>query len=151
MDRLMGVDVGTYLPDDVLVKVDRASMAHSLEVRSPFLDHQLVEFAARIPATYKWRRGQKKWLLKRAFRDELPERVQGRSKQGFSVPVNEWFRGELRTDARHALERLGTREAFDAAGLRELYRDHVSGRRDRGFVLWDLFVLDEWFRQFFPE
>lgn len=151
LDRLMHVDMQTYLPDDVLVKVDRASMAHSLEVRSPFLDHEFVKFAAMIPAKYKWRRGEKKWLLKRAFRDELPDMVQGRSKQGFSVPVNEWFRGELRPTARDAMERLGAREGFDAAGVRRLFRDHVAGEHDRGFILWDLFVLDEWFRQFFPK
>ena len=150
LDRLMHVDVETYLPDDVLVKVDRASMAHSLEVRSPFLDHEFVQFAARIPAKFKWRRGKKKWLLKRAFRDELPDRVQGRGKQGFSVPVNEWFRGELRDDAREAMERLGAREAFDSTGVRRLFREHISGEHDWGFTLWDLFVLDEWFRQFFP-
>ncbi|MXR51169.1 asparagine synthase (glutamine-hydrolyzing) [Halovenus sp. WSH3] len=151
MDRLMDVDMQTYLPEDVLLKVDRASMAHSLEVRSPFLDHEFVEFAARIPAKYKWRRGTKKWLLKRAFREQIPERVWGRSKQGFSVPVDEWFRGELREDARDALERLGTREIFDTTALRRLHDEHASGERDRGFVLWDLFVLDEWFRQFFSE
>lgn len=149
MDRLMQVDIGTYLPEDVLVKVDRASMAHSLEVRSPFLDHRIVEFAARIPAKYKWRYGKKKWLLKRAFEDYLPEKIQNRSKQGFSVPVDAWFRGDLRDDAQTAIERLGNREAFDERGLTRIYEDHVSGQKDRGFQLWDMLVLDAWFERFF--
>jgi len=149
MDRLMQVDIGTYLPEDVLVKVDRASMAHSLEVRSPFLDHRLVEFAARIPAEYKWRYGKKKWLLKRAFEDYLPEKIQNRSKQGFSVPVDAWFRGDLRDDAQIAIERLGNREAFDERALQRIYEDHTSGQKDRGFQLWDLLILDAWFERFF--
>jgi asparagine synthase (glutamine-hydrolysing) len=149
MDRILNVDSNTYLPDDLLVKVDRASMAHSLEVRSPFLDHEFVQFAARIPSKYKWRRGNKKWLLKRAFEEYLPDLVQNRSKQGFSVPVNEWFRGELRSEARDAIERLGLRDPFDAAGLERVHEQHVSGEADRGFQLWDLFVLDEWFETFF--
>jgi asparagine synthase (glutamine-hydrolysing) len=149
MDRIMQVDIDTYLPDNLLVKVDRASMAHSLEVRSPFLDHELMEFAARVPARYKWRRGNKKWLLKRAFESYLPEPVQNRSKQGFSVPVNAWFRGELRTDASDAIERLGRRDVFNASELQQIFDDHISGRLDRGFQLWDLLVLDAWFERFF--
>jgi asparagine synthase (glutamine-hydrolysing) len=149
MDHIMQVDIDTYLPEDVLVKVDRASMAHSLEVRSPFLDHKLVEFAAQIPAKYKWRRGKKKWLLKRAFEDYIPKKIQNRSKQGFSVPVDAWFRSELREDARTAVDRLGNRSVFDERTLKKIYRDHTSGRKDRGFQLWDLLVLDAWFERFF--
>jgi len=148
LDRVMDVDINTYLPNDLLVKVDRASMAHSLEVRSPFLDHQFVEFTARIPAKYKWRRGNKKWLLKRAFNDVLPDPVLNRPKQGFGVPINEWFRGELREFARDSLERLGGRDAFDQTGLRRKFNEHVSDDEDHGYPIWDLVMLEQWYEQF---
>ncbi|WP_144903910.1 asparagine synthase (glutamine-hydrolyzing) [Halobellus captivus] len=150
LDDAMQVDLRTYLPDDLLVKVDRESMAHSLEVRSPFLDHKLVEFAATIPSKYKWRRGEKKWLLKRAFKQYLPDPVATRSKQGFSVPVNEWFRGELREYARDSLERLGARQNFDERGLQSLLAEHTSGA-NHGFKLWDLVVLEQWFEEFIDD
>jgi asparagine synthase (glutamine-hydrolysing) len=147
-DRLMDVDMETYLPDDLLVKVDRASMAHSLELRSPFLDHEVVEFAARIPAKYKWRRGTKKWLLKRAFDDLLPDDILSRRKQGFGVPLDEWFRADLRAPAREALERLGTRPGFDRRGARSVLADHVADRADNGFRLWHLLMLERWYERF---
>jgi asparagine synthase (glutamine-hydrolysing) len=148
MDRLMNVDVDTYLPDDLLVKVDRATMAHSMEARSPFLDHEFVEFAARIPAKYKWRRGKKKWLLKQAFKSELPEQVLTRSKHGFSVPVHEWFRGELREFARKRLNRLGARFGFDRYGLHEKLEAHISRQADNGYHLWDLVMLELWYERY---
>nr|WP_232342960.1 asparagine synthase (glutamine-hydrolyzing) [Halosimplex litoreum] len=147
LDRLLHVDFQTYLPDDLLVKVDRASMAHSLEVRSPFLDHELVEFAARIPAAQKRRRSSGKLILKRAFADTLPSSVTSRDKQGFSVPVDEWFRTELRGFARDRLDSLGRRDRFDGPGISRLFEDHLDGA-DHGFRLWDLVVLEEWFDQF---
>lgn len=147
MDQIMHVDLQTYLPNDLLVKVDRASMAHSLEVRSPFLDHEFVQFAARIPAKYKWRRGEGKWILKEAFADELPDSILNREKQGFGVPLNEWFRGELRDFARKKLEILGEREAFDANGLKTQFNEHQSGE-DHGYRIWDLVMLEEWYEQF---
>jgi asparagine synthase (glutamine-hydrolysing) len=148
LDRILQTDVETYLPDDLLVKVDRMGMAHSLEVRSPFLDHELVEFAARIPSTYKWRRGEKKWILKRTFRDRIPDRVLDRPKQGFSVPVNAWFRGPLASTAEEKLSRLGERDHFDGEGLTETLDAHRDGRADNGFYLWDLVVLETWFEEF---
>nr|WP_276279667.1 asparagine synthase (glutamine-hydrolyzing) [Halorussus sp. DT72] len=148
LDRVTHVDLQTYLPDDLLVKVDRASMAHSLEVRSPFLDHEVVEFAARIPSKYKWRRGEGKWILKRAFEDLLPEKVLTRSKQGFGVPINEWFRGELREFARDNLDSLGARPAFDPDGLRVTLDEHVRGSEDHGYRLWDLVMLEQWYERF---
>ncbi|MFB6107489.1 MAG: asparagine synthase (glutamine-hydrolyzing) [Haloplanus sp.] len=151
LDDVMATDIRTYLPDDLLVKVDRASMAHSLEVRSPFLDHEFVEFAARIPAKYKWRRGTQKWILKRAFEEALPEMVVERSKQGFGVPVTEWFRGELRPVAADALDALGARPRFDRRGLRAVLDDHVAEREDNGYRLWDLLFLERWFEQYVDE
>lgn len=148
LDTIQHVDFQTYLPDDLLTKVDRASMAHAVEVRSPFLDHHLVEFAARIPARYKYRRGTKKWLLKRSCEDLLPEAVSDRSKQGFGIPVHEWFRGPLRTTARSHLDQLGNRPFFDRSGLLSTLERHVDGREDLGHHLWDLLVLEIWYEQF---
>jgi asparagine synthase (glutamine-hydrolysing) len=151
MDEVMAADIATYLPDDLLVKVDRASMAHSLEVRSPFLDHEFVQFAARIPAKYKWRRGEGKHILKRAFRPDLPDKVVDRSKQGFGVPVSEWFRGKLRDDVAADLERLGERPRFDPDGLQAVLDAHVAGRADNGYRLWDLLMLERWFERYVDE
>lgn len=151
MDEITHTDIQTYLPDDILVKVDRASMAHSLEVRSPFLDHKLMEFAARIPAEYKWRRGQKKWLLKQAFEDLLPEPVLTRKKQGFGVPINEWFRGELRDFGHEKLDRLGSREPFDTAGVGTLFDEHVQNHADHGYRIWDLVMLEGWYERFIDD
>ncbi|MFA1612242.1 asparagine synthase (glutamine-hydrolyzing) [Halobellus rubicundus] len=150
MDQVMQVDIHTYLPNDLLTKADRASMAHSLELRSPFLDHKTVEFASRIPAKYKWRYGNKKWLLKKAFGDIIPDSILHRSKQGFSVPVNEWFRNDLRELARENLDRLGDREPFDKAPLSAKLQAHLDGA-DYGFQLWDLVLLEQWYERFVDE
>ena len=150
-DRILQVDLNTYLPNDLLVKVDRASMAHSLEVRSPFLDHEVVEHAARIPAKYKWRRGNKKWILKRAFEDMLPDAIISRKKQGFGIPINEWVRGELRELARESVDALGRREEFDRSGLTSVYEDHVSGRGDHGYLLWDYVMIAQWYDRFIDD
>src|SRR5205085_8262704 len=93
---MIAADVGILLPDDFLVKVDRASMAHGLEVRPPFLDHELLELAARIPSRWKVRAGETKWILKQAYRQRLPAAVVRRRKQGFDVPLDAWFQGPLR-------------------------------------------------------
>jgi asparagine synthase (glutamine-hydrolysing) len=148
LDQILNVDIETYLPDDLLVKLDRASMAHSMEARSPFLDHEFVEFAAQIPAKYKWRQGKKKWILKQAFENYIPETVQGRSKQGFSVPVDAWFRGELRDLAREKIERLGDRTLFDANTLENKINAHMSSDTNYGHHLWDLVVLEMWYERF---
>jgi len=151
LDRLLQVDIETYLPDDLLVKADRATMAHSIEGRSPFLDHELVEFAARVPAKYKRHDGEGKWLLKRAFAPEIPDSILHRSKQGFGVPVTEWFRGDLRTFARGKLERLGARDPFQRDALQGLLDEHAAGRADHGYRLWDLTWLECWFEQFIDD
>jgi len=150
-DRLLQVDIETYLPDDLLVKADRATMAHSVEGRSPFLDHELVEFAARVPAKYKLRDGESKWLLKRAFEPEIPESIRGRPKQGFGVPVTEWFRRDLRGFARGKLERLGARGPFDRGALQGLLDEHAAERADHGYRLWDLTWLELWYEQYIDE
>jgi len=151
LDTLLQVDMETYLPDDLLVKADRSTMAHSVEGRSPFLDHKLVEFAARVPAKYKRRNGEGKWLLKRAFEPEIPDSIMTRPKQGFGVPITEWFRTDLRGFARGKLERLGGRDPFDRNALQGLLHEHAAGRADHGYRLWDLVWLELWYEQYIDD
>lgn len=148
VDEATGVDLQSYLPDDLLLKVDRASMAHSVEVRSPFLDHELVEFARRIPAKQKMPGIKKKVVLKEAFRPYLPDAVIDREKQGFGVPVDEWFRGRLKERGREAILQLGERDVWDKDSLKQKWDAHVDGDRDDGAQLWDLVFLEEWYEQY---
>ena len=148
------VDLRTYLPDDILVKVDRMAFAHALEVRPPLLDHHLVEFLGRLPLDLKLRGLTTKHLLKRAARRILPgglaEEVINRPKQGFEAPVAAWFRGELRDLARQHLERPELERAgvFRPGAAMALLDRHASGRADLAQVLWGLLVMDMWMRRF---
>ncbi len=150
LDRTLFVDTHSYLPDDILVKVDIASMANSLEARSPFLDHHLVEFAAACPVDLKLRAWKGKYLLKKAFGPLLPPGITQRRKMGFGMPVAEWFRGELRETARDILldGRTLQRGYFNRDGVTRLLDDHLSLRRDHGYRLWALLFLELWFREF---
>lgn len=149
-DRLLATDVRTYLPDDLLVKVDIASMAVSLEARSPLLDHELMEFAARLPADFKIRGAQTKYLLKKAAEQLLPHDVIYRPKMGFGVPVAEWFRGELAGYLQDVLldpTAIG-RGLFRRGAVENLIKAHVTGRNDCSFRLWALLMLELWFRTY---
>lgn len=148
LGRILEVDLKTYLPDDLLVKVDRASMAHSLETRSPFLDHKLIEFTSRIPSKYKYRMGKNKWLLRKAFKPCIPDEIQGRSKQGFNVPVGQWFRDKLYDDLREKLIQLGNRDGYNKQELLNRLKKHTSNEQDLGLHLWDLFMLENWYQRF---
>jgi asparagine synthase (glutamine-hydrolysing) len=150
LDRAMYVDVHTYLHDDILTKVDRMSMAVSLESREPLLDHRLLEFAARVPASLKLRDGISKYLLRRLLAARLPAPVLARGKQGFAAPIAEWLRGPLRpmlqdlVGSRRSLER----GVFEPAGVRRLLDEHGTGKADHRHRLWQLLMLELWFRQF---
>lgn len=148
VERVMTLDLETYLPGDLLVKMDVMTMAHSLEARSPFLDHKFVEMAASIPTPMKIRRGRTKYILRRAFQGRLPERILGRGKMGFGVPLARWFRGELREYAREVLLDPSAlrRGYFREEGLRDLLETHAAGREDHGFLIWSLLVLELWHR-----
>jgi len=146
VNRILRINARTYLLDDLNVKVDRTSMAASLETRSPFLDTELMEYVFGLPGRLKLRRGSTKWLLKRAFRDLLPREIAERRKMGFGVPVGAWFRGELRDRLR---ERLLDPAAPIAAltrrpVLEQMVRAHQSGTRDWGQQFWALWMLDLW-------
>jgi asparagine synthase (glutamine-hydrolysing) len=146
----MYVDVHTYLHDDILTKVDRMSMAVSLESREPLLDHELLELAARVPATLKLRDGVSKYLLRRLLARRLPASILARRKQGFAAPISEWLRGPLQPMVHDLLEsrRSVERGVFEPAGVRRLLDDHGSGRADHPHRLWQLLMLELWFRQF---
>jgi asparagine synthase (glutamine-hydrolysing) len=143
---MIAADVATLLPDDFLVKVDRASMAHGLEVRPPLLDHELLELAARIPSRWKVRDGEGKWIFKRACRGLLPDSVLRRKKQGFEMPIDAWLRGPLRPMFETAVLDRNARvgDLVDQGSARALYRAHLSGRGCHGGVLWSLLVLARW-------
>jgi asparagine synthase (glutamine-hydrolysing) len=141
--RAQYLDFKTYLPGDILTKVDRASMAHSLEVRVPVLDHPLVEWAARLPADQKLRGRDGKHVLKRSLRPYLPDDILYRPKMGFAVPLGDWFRGPLRERVREALlgPQLLDSGLFDPDGVRRLVDDHQAGRWDHSAPLWSLLMF----------
>jgi asparagine synthase (glutamine-hydrolysing) len=150
IDRLMSADTSNYLPNDLLVKVDIASMAVSLEARAPFLDHNVMEFAASLPARYKLRGLTTKYILKRALRGLLPDEILSRRKMGFGVPISHWFRSELKgflSDTILSDKALG-RGYFNPAVVRQLVDLHSSGRRDHAPQLWTLLMLELWHREF---
>jgi asparagine synthase (glutamine-hydrolysing) len=135
-----------YLPGDILVKLDRASMAASLEARCPFLDHRVVEFAWRLPTNAKVRGGQGKWLLRRVLRRYLPEALFERPKQGFNVPIGAWLTGPLRDWAQELLAGSRIRRAgfFDCSRVEACWQQHLSGRRDRSGELWAVLMAQAW-------
>ena len=150
VERLQDVDVHTYLPGGLLVKMDIATMAHSLEVRSPFLDHRLMESAAALPSQAKLDGSATKRILKDALRPWLPESILFREKMGFSVPVDAWFRGELRELPAEVLldpAALG-RGMFQESAVRGLIDDHRTGRADNGGRIWALLQLELWQRSY---
>ena len=152
VERAMDADVHTYLPDNLLVKVDIATMAHGLEGRSPFLDHELMEFAATLPAALKLRGGEKKLLLRRLAERRLPARLLTLPKKGFAVPINQWFRTELRcVHARGPPRRPAGRLAGISAWARWIERcsrHMTSGRAAWHLQLWNLLMLELWHRMF---
>jgi len=150
VQRTTCVDVESYLPCDILTKVDIASMAYSLEARSPFMDHKVVELAARIPSSLKLQGGRGKRILIETFRDLLPESIQNRPKMGFGVPLDHWFRHELREMLTDTLleSRTLQRGYFDPATVRRLVDEHVRSQWDHSARLWLLLVFELWHRQF---
>jgi asparagine synthase (glutamine-hydrolysing) len=150
LDQLLGVDTMSYLADDLLVKVDRATMAHGLEARSPLLDHQLVEFCAALPVEYKIRRGETKYLLKAAMRDRLPASILQRPKMGFGVPIDQWFRGKCRSMVEDTLlsSRCLQRGYFEPAVIRRLVTEQRPGRASYGSRVYALLMLELWHHEY---
>jgi asparagine synthase (glutamine-hydrolysing) len=144
--RLMLLDLVTYLPGSVLTKVDRASMAHGLEVRPPFLDNDLIDWALSLPSTYKVRRDRGKFLLKLAAKGHLPESVIDRPKKGFGIPLAAWLRGPLQGRVDEVIRRspIWDSNVLNQAAFRERNREHQTRQKDNAKPLWALLVLDRW-------
>ena len=145
LSRAQYADLMIWLPGDILTKVDRASMAVGLEAREPLLDHRLVEFSARLPARLRLRRGQGKWLMKRAMAGRLPAEILHRRKMGFVTPVGAWFRGRLAGEAAAIAHGSALAETgwFETAVIGRLAEDHARGRSDHGRLLWQLLMLEK--------
>jgi asparagine synthase (glutamine-hydrolysing) len=153
VDATLDVDVHTYLPDDLLVKVDIATMAHGLEGRSPLLDHNVMEFAASLPSGFKLKGGVKKHVLKLAVATLLPDEIVNRPKMGFGVPLETWFRVELKEMAYDILlsSRLRARGYFNDQFVRRLLDEHTKGVRAWHYQLWNLLMLELWHRAFIDQ
>jgi asparagine synthase (glutamine-hydrolysing) len=150
MDRALYTDARTYMIDDVLTKVDRMSMAVSLEAREPLLDHKLLEFAARVPMALKLKNGRSKYLLRRVLERRVPRSILERKKRGFEAPIGEWLRGPLAAMTHELLldGRLRDRGIFETAEVSRLWSEHRDGRADHRHRLWQLIMLELWFRTF---
>jgi asparagine synthase (glutamine-hydrolysing) len=153
LDALLYLDSKTYLPGDILTKVDRMTMAVSLEARAPLLDHKLMEFTARIPAHMKMRGLETKHIFKRAVRDLVPAEILDRPKQGFGIPLDRWINEQLRDRTRETLTERRTRERgiVNSSYVDKLLSEHERGRRDHSGALWTLLMLELWYRTFVDE
>jgi asparagine synthase (glutamine-hydrolysing) len=146
VERMQFLDLVTYLPDDILVKVDRASMAMGLEVRVPLIDHRVVDFAFRLPLRLKLRGGTSKWLLRQILYRYVPKALVERPKMGFGVPIDSWLRGPLRDWAESLLDRgrLARGGLIDPEPVRRAWEEHLSGRRNWQYRLWTVLMLEAW-------
>lgn len=150
VEQTQFVDVQTYLPDDLLIKVDIATMVHSLEGRSPFLDHKLAEFAAQLPVDYKLAGRTHKYILKQALTRHLPDSILHRKKQGFGMPLGRWFRHQLKPVAYDLLlePRTQQRGLLNGVAVKNLLDEHIAGQVNHGYRIWELLVLELWFRTY---
>jgi asparagine synthase (glutamine-hydrolysing) len=144
--HMMVLDMASYLPDDILAKVDRATMAVGLEARVPYLDHRIVEFAARLPLQLKINRGTSKWILRQILYQYVPKELVERPKKGFSLPIGRWLRGPLREWAEELLmeDRLTREGFFDTGAVRKFWDAHLSRQRDVEPLIWGILMFQAW-------
>ncbi|NDW21604.1 asparagine synthase (glutamine-hydrolyzing) [Alteromonas hispanica] len=153
LSKILYTDIKTYMTGDILVKVDRMSMANSLEVRAPILDYQVAEFAASLPSEQKYRDGEKKYLLKEVFKPFIPESLLYRKKMGFSTPLDEWFRGELKTlaETRFFDRKSGLTDIFNVSEFQKVWTEHQSKKSNFGIILWSMLMYDLWYKAYVAE
>lgn len=151
IERMMAIDTLTYLTDNILVKVDRAAMSTSLELRAPFLDHNVVEYAWKLPFKFKYRDGETKWALRQVLYKHVPKELIDRPKQGFGIPLNDWLRGPLKDWAEELLsvEYLNTQNIFNSEEVRKVWSQHLSGNREYGARLWSILMFQAWYKENF--
>ena len=150
LSKILYTDIKTYMTGDILVKVDRMSMANSLEVRAPILDYQVAEFAATLPSSQKYRDGEKKYLLKEVFKPFIPDSLLYRKKMGFSTPLDEWFRGELKALSESLIlhAKFGLNDIFESRVIDNLWKEHQMHKADHGIVLWSMLMYQMWFKKY---
>jgi len=145
-ERMTMLDTATYLPDDILVKVDRAAMANSLETRVPLLDHRIVEFSAQLPLSMKIHQESGKWILRELLDKYVPKELIERPKNGFGIPIGEWLRGDLREWAEELLseESLSDKDYFNVKQVRDVWKQHISGKKNYQYQLWSVLMFQAW-------
>ncbi len=150
IDKILYTDIKSYLPGDLLVKMDIASMANSLESRSPFLDHKLLEFTAKIPSNWKLKGLETKYILKEAYKNFLPKKIVNRSKQGFGLPIDSWFRNELKSYVKEILTSRSalSRNYFNSKNIEILLEQHFQSKNDHGYKIFALLILELWHQIF---
>ena len=150
VEQMQFLDINNYLPDDILVKVDRASMAYSLEAREPLLDHRLLEFSWQLPMNFKIRAHDQKWILKQILAKYLPQKLINRPKMGFGVPIGDWLRGDLRDWALDLLDpkKLEIQGFFDSKVVSDKLQQHLSGARNNHYDLWGILMFQAWYAKY---
>jgi asparagine synthase (glutamine-hydrolysing) len=146
---MMAVDYQTYLLDDILQKVDRASMTASLEGREPFLDHRIIEWAAQLPDNYKYNNGNKKYIIKEIVHQYVPKELMDRPKMGFAIPIENWLMTDLKDKVRHYLDntKIETQNIFDVKVVHKIKNDFYSGKKELTLKLWYLLMFQMWYEK----
>ncbi len=150
VNRISATDIFSYLSEGLMTKMDMASMANSLETRSPFLDHKVIEFSQQIPGDYKIKGKTTKYILKEVFKELLPPKIRKRGKMGFGIPLGIWFKAELKRkfEENCLSDDFFKRGYFKKEEIQKLWFEHQSGKRDHGYKLWTILILELWHKKY---